>query len=833
METALQKKGFSPYHLKCILVLLFSDEEYRDRFFPVLKPEHFNSDKYLYVIAKAFWLFYERYGVFPDVNTFFEEVFNQQGRNIDLFNSTPSSEHIALLAECFMSLQEVGEPPADYISDITLKVIKLASIHTILSKNRSELVAGTINVDSLAQEIMDAANVVESSNIGVNALVNLEKRTEQRLTYDPVKNVIPLVIPGISEYIEDGGVPRGTLNFFLASTGIGKCLAPTTPVIMYDGSFKKAKDVLIGDLLLGPDSRPRKVFSTTCGKAPMYRIIPTKGIPFECNDVHVLTLVDTVTDKVVDIPLNEYLLKNTTFKHRHKLFIPSGVDFPWIPRLNIDPYFLGAWFGDGTKNLDNSAPCITTMDKEIVDACKHVASMYRLRVHKVVDKRGNKSARYDIVGTAGKENPLTSYLKKIVGENYTIPQSIKVGSPETRMQFLAGIIDTDGSLSSNCFDIIQKRKDYAEDICFIARSLGGLTAHVKECKKASQNGTEGIYYRVVISGDTHNIPVRLPHKKASYRLQKKNVLRTGFKVIPLGIGDYSGFTINEDGRFLLGDFTVTHNTTALITLTKTAVLHNKKTLYISAELSDYEIFKRFDAAMTGIRKSDVRIKADEVRNTLLNNARYKAALGNLQVVEVPMGMVTVRDVESIIKSLHKRHWEPDLLVVDYADNLAPIRAVANMPRMELHGIYRDLRGLGQRYNMGVWTASQTNDMGTAASEDEKQILSVRHANEARAKTHVADIIIGIARTAEEKRNNEARLVLLKNRFGGHEAEVVKIFPDFDCSLMWTNNVMSLGQSSASQGFGAPSDEGIIQASIFDNAIKEIEVAEGVLGAPEI
>lgn len=496
METALQKKGFSPYHLKCILVLLFSDEEYRDRFFPVLKPEHFNSDKYLYIIAKAFWLFYERYGVFPDVNTFFEEVFNQQGRNIDLFNSTPSSEHIALLAECFMSLHEVGEPPADYISDITLKVIKIASIHTILSKNRSELIAGTVNVDSLAQEIMDAANVVESSNIGVNALVNLEKRTEQRLTYDPVKNVIPLVIPGISEYIEDGGVPRGTLNFFLASTGIGK-------------------------------------------------------------------------------------------------------------------------------------------------------------------------------------------------------------------------------------------------------------------------------------------------------------------------------------------------TTALITLTKTAVLHNKKTLYISAELSDYEIFKRFDAAMTGIRKSDVRIKADEVRNALLNNARYKSALGNLQVVEVPMGMATVRDVESMVKSLHKRHWEPDLLVIDYADNLAPIKAIANMPRMELHSIYRDLRGLGQRYDLSVWTASQTNDMGTAASEDEKQILSVRHANEARAKTHVADIIIGIARTAEEKRNNEARLVLLKNRFGGHEAEVVKIFPDFDCSLMWTNNVMSLGQSSVSQGFGAPSDEGIIQASIFDNALKEIEVAEGVLSAPEI
>lgn len=496
METANKGAGFSPYHLKCILVLLFSDEGYRDRFFAVLKPEHFNTDKYLYVLAKAFWLFYERYGVYPDVNTYFEEVFVQKGRNIDLFSSIPSMEHLSLLANAFGALEEVGDPPVDYVSDITLKVIKLASIHAILGRNRNDLISGTVDVDSLAQEIMDAASVAETANVGVNALDNLEKRTEQRLIYDPVSSVIPLVIPGISEYIEDGGVPRGTLNFFLASTGIGK-------------------------------------------------------------------------------------------------------------------------------------------------------------------------------------------------------------------------------------------------------------------------------------------------------------------------------------------------TTALLTVAKTAVLHSKKVLYVSAELSDYEIFKRFDSAMTGIRKSDVRARAEDVKKALLANARYKTALSHLRVVEVPMAAVTVRDVENMVKSLHKQHWVPDLLVVDYADNLAPIKAIANMPRMELHAIYRDLRGLGQKYHMGVWTASQTNDMGTAASEDEKQILSVRHANEAKAKTHVADIIIGIARTAEEKRNNEARLVLLKNRFGGHEAEVVKIFPDFDCSLMWTNNNLSLGPSSVEDGFGASSEEAKAQASIFDNSLKELEVAEQVLDATEV
>ena len=30
---------------------------------------------------------------------------------------------------------------------------------------------------------------------------------------------------------------------------------------------------------------------------------------------------------------------------------------------------------------------------------------------------------------------------------------------------------------------------------------------------------------------------------------------------PIGHGDYYGFELDRDGRFLLGDFTVTHNTT--------------------------------------------------------------------------------------------------------------------------------------------------------------------------------------------------------------------------------------------------------------------------------
>src|SRR6516164_3609041 len=77
------------------------------------------------------------------------------------------------------------------------------------------------------------------------------------------------------------------------ATGSGKCLGKHTPILMYDGSIKNVEDIQTGDLLMGPDSRPRTVLSTATGRGELFKIIPRKGQPWVCNDVHVLTLKHT------------------------------------------------------------------------------------------------------------------------------------------------------------------------------------------------------------------------------------------------------------------------------------------------------------------------------------------------------------------------------------------------------------------------------------------------------------------------------------------------------------------------------------------------------------
>ena len=121
-----------------------------------------------------------------------------------------------------------------------------------------------------------------------------------------------------------------------------------------------------------------------------------------------------------------------------------------------------------------------------------------------------------------------------------IPRDYLVNSREVRLAILAGLIDTDGSLISNCYEIAQKSERLAKDIVFLARSLG-LAAYVKKCEKSDQFGTTGKYWRTHISGKIDAIPVLVSRKKAAIRRQIKDVLVTGIKVESIGRGNIMVF----------------------------------------------------------------------------------------------------------------------------------------------------------------------------------------------------------------------------------------------------------------------------------------------------
>ena len=256
----------------------------------------------------------------------------------------------------------------------------------------------------------------------------------------------------------------------------------------------------------------------------------------------------------------KYLKFNSGLHHRLKLFwVP--VNYPFQP-VNLDPYFLGLWLGDGNKD----SPVITTIDQEIADYLLQFSKDENVKLNKYVNKKN--IPRYSLVKfpNDGSSHPnfVLNKLKKLnLLYNKHIPLIYKTNSREIRLKVLAGFIDTDGYFGNGCYEIVQKLKVLADDIQDICRSLG-YACFVTPCKKGCMyKGTyrEGTYYRVKFYGNTVNeIPVLLARKKAPQRLQIKDPLVTGFKIVPKGVGTYYGFCIDGNRRFLLGSHMVTHNT---------------------------------------------------------------------------------------------------------------------------------------------------------------------------------------------------------------------------------------------------------------------------------
>ena len=115
----------------------------------------------------------------------------------------------------------------------------------------------------------------------------------------------------------------------VAPTAAGKCLARGTPVLMFDGSVKDVEDVVVGDLLMGPDSKPRRVTSLARGREYMSFIAQYwrdaegcwKTSSYVVNDSHILSL--RKDGKVVNLSVRDYNL----FREKYRL---SGWRVPGV-----------------------------------------------------------------------------------------------------------------------------------------------------------------------------------------------------------------------------------------------------------------------------------------------------------------------------------------------------------------------------------------------------------------------------------------------------------------------------------------------------------------------
>jgi hypothetical protein len=265
--------------------------------------------------------------------------------------------------------------------------------------------------------------------------------------------------------IDDGqreaitGALNHDISIITGGPGTGKCLDPSTQLLMANGTFITAGEVQVGDQLMGDNSQPRNVLSITTGMDEMYEIIPDGGKSFICNAPHILTL--TNKKDIIDLPLNEYL--HDRQKYRDYRLYRCRVELP---------------FHDVTL--------------------PYIRGSSRPREH----------------------------------EEYTF------NSVSVRMDFFEGVCDHYG--------IVHGDKLYIpfSELEFLASTLGFRT----------WSAERGFFVELGVLGE---LPTAYWFDSNPPSSEMK------FSVRRLGMGPYSGFTLDGNGRFLLSDCIVTHNTTII------------------------------------------------------------------------------------------------------------------------------------------------------------------------------------------------------------------------------------------------------------------------------
>ena len=550
-------------------------------------------------------------------------------------------------------------------------------------------------------------------NIGMNYAT---QPVYDRYLEAPRKGIWSTGFPTLDGYL-GGGLAKKECASIISATGRGKCMGRNTPILMSDGTIKLVQDIIVSDKLMGPDGKSRNVLSTTSGKDELYRITPVKGNSYVVNSDHLLSLKTTnikTTLNLADgqaiktghtapifIRAEDLFNSNNTVKHCLKGWRPEAVSFENSPTTHtIPPYILGVWLGDG----DSTGHTTNGFNKEL------------------------------------------EALNLI--QNKHIPSSYKMASINDRLELLAGLLDTDGSLHYDGYDFLQKNKQLAEDVVFIARSLG-LAANI------SKSGT---YWRVGISGDCSIIPVRIGYKKAQPRRQKKNHLVTGITIEPAGYGDYYGFEIDGDRQYLLGDWQVTHNTAILCNLAVSAARQKLKTLFITLEMSELQIAQRFDSIISGFSASELSTLSEA--KITLQSKLDKTFAGCLPIIKgFDRGTLSIGGLETYLEKYVMEYGTPDVLILDWLGCLK-MPAGFDKKHEALAEIGDALVNMSRQFNTSLLTAHQTNR--SASGND---IFGYEAISESFASIFGFDVVLGLGSSNKAQDAGRRTLTIQKSRVG--------------------------------------------------------------------
>lgn len=194
--------------------------------------------------------------------------------------------------------------------------------------------------------------------------------------------------------------------------------------------------------------------------------------------------------------------------------------------------------------------------------------------------------------------------------------------------------------------------------------------------------------------------------------------------------------------------------TALGFFAKNAALQGKNVLLVSLEVSTEIYSDRLDASISGVSMNDLNDKLHEVQEEV---ERKMKNAGKFILHDYPTGSFSPADLRRLIARYKAQGIIFDMVVVDYADIMAPdIQMKDEIANSK--SIYIGLRAIASEENVVMLTATQTNRDGAKATTARMTDVA-----EDFNKVRIADLVISINASEEERAVGEARLFFAASR----------------------------------------------------------------------
>lgn len=624
----------------------------------------------------------------------------------------------------------------------------------------------------------DVAEVVD------RAQAEIYEVAERRTTEDfvPLEDLLQPTMDEIDAIASNGGVARGVPTGFTeldevtnglhagqmiivaARPGVGKALALDTPLPTPTG-WTTMGDVAVGDELLGDDGRPTRVVAATdvmLGR-PCYEVEFSDGTVIVADAAHqwlTETRVSRKSAQAAAVGYNRYKNQRTFAAVRttaeiaetlrcptqdrrlnHSVVNARALDLPDREFL-VPPYTLGAWLGDGTS----AAAQITAADPEII---------MRIEAEDSGAGVGTLQARLRTIGVLGNKHIPTEYLR---------------GSEAQRRALLAGLLDTDGTVTVGGavqFSVTNQR--LARDVNELIVSLG-YRCQTSTKRVLGRSETSSIAYTLTFS--TEDKVFALERKAIAHKERRAvtGTSRCGSRFIvdvrPIESVAVRCVEVDNDSHMYLASRAMvpTHNSTlGLDFLRSCSIKHRMASVIFSLEMSKSEIVMRLLSAEAKIKLSDMRSgRMSDEDWTRLARRMSEISEAPLYIDDSPN--LTMMEIRAKARRLRQKA-DLRLVVVDYLQLMSSGKKVESR-QLEVSEFSRQLKLLAKELEVPVVAISQLN-RGPEQRTDKKPMLS--DLRESGSLEQDADMVILLNRPdafeRDDPRGGEADFILAKHRNG--------------------------------------------------------------------